>query len=233
MNESGAEHQRKKRAVFFEIENLAVNARQMIYDVIVSVLGDKGVELDRITFARHCSDGDIPGLVSRLLEKQKKTRLSEDKLLEDIEQGIKLSLADSGVKMSKGLSELIEKAQDNDIVLGGVAVYGHEVAAKLVENLGLQDIDLAIVEQGPVLRSAPMTDSWEKLAEKCGVEPPLCVAVTTGVKGHRSSLAAGMRSVVVYDDFTSYQDFSGADLATDKLDGEAVDSILGLLKQVL
>ncbi len=232
MSGSEAEHQQKKRSVFFEVENVAVNARRMVYDVMESVLGDKGVKLDRITFARHCSDCDISGFVSKLLEAQKKTRLSEDKIIEDIEQGIKLSLTDTGLKMSNGLSELIKKVQDNGFALGGVAMFGHEVAGKLMENLGLNDIDLTVVEQGSVLRPSPMTNAWEELAEKCGTEPPLSVAVTTGVTGHRSCLAAGMRSVVVYDDFTSYQDFSGADLTTDKLNSEAVDVVIDLLKQV-
>ncbi len=231
MNGSNAEHQQKKRGVLFELENVAVNARQLVYDVMESVLGDKGVKLDRPTFARHYSDGDIAGFVSAALKAQNKTRLSEDKLVGDIEQGIKLSLTDASLKMSDGLLELIKKAQDNGIAVGAISLFGNEVADKLLENPGLKDINLAVVEREVASRPWPLSDSWEALADKSGVEPPLCVAVTTGVTGHRSCLVAGMRSVVVHDDFTSWQDFGGADVVTDKLDSEVVDAALDLLRQ--
>jgi hypothetical protein len=228
---SSTETEKGNRGIVFELENVAVGARQMVYDVAENVLADKDVELSKALFARYYRDGNIQDLVHNVLEQTGKTRLSEDKLVQDIDEAVRLSLTDTGLKLSDGLSRLFEKAEGRGVAFGALGIFGQEVADKLVGNLGLDNTTIKVVgsESGP--RPAMPSESWEELVDGMGVKAPLSMAVTTGAPGHRSSLAAGLQTVVVYDEFTSFNDFGGADIITPELDDNTIDSALELLER--
>lgn len=218
-----------QRVVIFELGNIAIGARSIIYDVIENVLADKGVKMNKGIFVRFYKDGCLGEFIEKVLEDQDKTRLSSKKLIEDIEQGIRLSLTDSGVNMVKGLQNLLEKGQERGFVFGAVSNYDNDLTETLVENLGLKGMLVEIMCRAKGNEHWPVADTWTKLINTLNSKPQLCLAITTGSKAFRSAISAGAKCVVVPDDFTGHQDFGGADFVVDSLDDAIIEQAFSLL----
>ena len=109
---------RRPCALLFELENLAASGRGVTYDVLKSVLADKGIEVTHGSFVKFCLDSPLPVFLPRLLAREKKVRLSESKLLSEIREGINLSFRDGGVKLDKGLEKVIKDASSQGFLIG-------------------------------------------------------------------------------------------------------------------
>jgi beta-phosphoglucomutase-like phosphatase (HAD superfamily) len=85
-----------------------------------------------------------------------------------------------------------------------------ETAQALLTSIGLQDagIRLFCVEAGT--GAFPDEETWLRAARSEGGSVGAFVAVVSGETACRSALAAGFRCLSVPDEYTTFQDFSGA-----------------------
>jgi len=217
-------------AVLFELENVAGDGRRIVFDVLKSVLADKGVKLTPLVFSKECLQPSVSSFLPGLLQSVGKTRLSEQKLLAEITEGIKLSFAGGSTKLSPGAAKLMAAASEHGIARGAVSRLDEDVAAQLMERLGLAEGGVGLCCGSDDEDESITPEVWEKLARSLSVKPALCVAVVTSADACRSALAAGMRCVVVPDMFTAFQDFGGADEVADTLDDDTIRNILLLLE---
>ena len=107
------------RAVLVELENVAVKGRQIIFDVLKSVLADKDVKLTPVMFSRYCPQPLAKNFLPDLLDGTGKKRLSEGKLLAEVMQGIKLSLTDGTVKLDPSIKKILKRIDKHGIMMGG------------------------------------------------------------------------------------------------------------------
>ncbi|NQT94351.1 MAG: hypothetical protein HQ559_16450 [Lentisphaerae bacterium] len=220
--EVGQEATVRKAAVFFELEYVAVPGRRIMFDVLKSVLADKGAEITPILFSRHCLHAPIATSLTELLKAVGKTRLSAKKLASDIAEGIRLSLADGGTKLNPGLARLLAAANERGMSAGALSGLNSSAATEMSGNLGLLDLGVIVLSDCVEDRVFPTRDSWLKLAGETKTGPLNCLAVASSAVGCRSAVSAGMKCVAVPDQYTEFQDFGGADHVTAELDDETI-----------
>lgn len=223
------DQEQPQTAVLLELENVAVNGRQIIYDVFKSVLADKTMKLTPLMFSRYCLDPSSKDFLQALLEVMGKKRLSHEKLLAEITQGIKLSFTDGTVKLESGFKKVLKRATEHNTLVGVLSGLDEETARQLMTKLGLDNMAANLFSYASEDRNFPTSDAWLKLAKNLSIPPYMCIVVATGSASCRAALSGGMKCVVVPDKFTSFQDFSGTDYMIDVLNDAAVEQIFALL----
>ena len=218
------------RAILFELENVAVKGRQIIYDVLKSVLAAKGVEMGRLMFSRYCICLPVKHFFSDLLASAGKTRLSADKLLAEITEGIKLSLTDGSLKLDSALVKVLKAAAGRNVHAGALSCLDGETSQQLMTKLGLADMGVRLHSSSCRDNNCSGADTWLKLAKHVSIPSSRCLVLATSSSSCKAALSAGMRCIVIPDTFTSFQDFGGADYVLGALSEIAVEDIFGLLQ---
>ena len=111
-----------------------------------------------------------------------------------------------------GIRELMLAAANADIPLGVASNSGFGWVNDGFERLGLRNFVRAIVTRDMVLNPKPAPDVYLKTAETLQVSPAFSVALEDSEPGCRAAKAAGMRAVVIPNQFSERQDLSVADL---------------------
>jgi beta-phosphoglucomutase-like phosphatase (HAD superfamily) len=217
-----------REAILLEFENVAFNGRQVMFDVLKSLLADKDVKLTPVMYSRYCIDRPMSEALPALLKSVAKTRGSAEKLASEASRGLQLSLTGGTAKPHETVAGLLRQAVEAGIRVGLLTVLDDVAASKLAAALGLSDEQIAALTFSRAA-GTPETSDWSALAARMNMDTSLCVAVTTSQKSCFGALAAGMRCVAVPDALTEFQSFSGADVVYDAPEGLQVKEMLGLL----
>lgn len=111
-----------------------------------------------------------------------------------------------GPTAAPGAASLVKKATTTV----AITWLPEETARTLVETLGLQDAGIQLFCVESVSLAFPDAETWRKAARVAGGGTSGFVAVASSESATRAALAAGFRVLAVPDEFTSFQDFSGA-----------------------
>ena len=214
-------------AILFEFDNLAIAGREIAFAVAKRVFGAKGVAVTHAVYAQHMLDRPPAAYLHRLLKSCNKTRLSEDKLASELTDGMAKALAGIPPKASPGLKQLLDVAGRRGDALGAFSFHPRATVEAILERCGLGDAGVSpvCVTGGG---AASDRDAWLRAAASVSVAPQHCIAIATSARSCAAAVSAGIRTVAVPDLYTSFQDFGGADLVVDEIDGAAVKRILGL-----
>lgn len=68
-----------------------------------------------------------------------------------------------------------------------------------------------VLANGDYPRAKPAPDPYETARQRFGATTEECLVIEDSERGLRSAVAAGIRCAVVYNEFTSHQDFSQAE----------------------
>jgi len=220
----------KKSAVLFELENIAVGARQMVFEATKKSLADKGVKLTPALFSRYCLTHSFSHGIGELLESAGKGRVSKDKLASDVLAEVKSTLLNESATVAPGLKELLKHAVDKGVAVGALSCLDRDTALQLLGKLKLDGEVSAVLPYACDDKNHPSADAWLKLARNMSMTPGACVAVATSAIAAKAALTSSMKCVAVPDAFTQCQDFGGADYVADVLDATVVDTIFSLLE---
>ena len=97
---------------------------------------------------------------------------------------------------------------------------------KLLINLGLNNYNIDVIIPNEINDIFPKADDWLKMLKQANIEDKTIVAFVSSQLACKGALTAGASCVVVPDDFTEFQDFSGSKFILDKLSDENPDLIL-------
>ncbi len=216
-------------ALLFELENVGFQGRKVVFDVLKSVLADKDMKLTPVLFSRCCVDKSVEEGLPQLLELLGHPRVSSEKLVPEIAQGIRASLVDNTPKSPAALAGLLKQAQADGYRVGVVSDMDLDAATQLYAKL-----DIGEPEDGAVIASESDTgttdaQAWKAAARSMDALIPSCVVLTTSSRSTHAAVAAGMRCIVIPDEYTSFQDFGGTDLILDSLDDGSAKDILDTL----
>ncbi len=223
------EEEHQSFALLFELDNLAAGRRRITYDVLKGLLDDSNTDLTPSVFSRYCLKPTADQYLEELLDVLGRKRLSKDKLAGEISDGVRLSMEDSGVKLKAELAGLFQKTGDANVHVGALTMLDEEAGQRLLERLGLADMQIQLLPSSPGGRNFPTADVWLKLAKLLGASRGSCTVVATCHTSCKAALSAGMRCVVVPDEFTAFQDFGGADLVVDTFDSAAVEDVMEIV----
>jgi len=209
------------RAVLFDLENVAVQGHQLLYNTLGEVLAGKKVKLTQPLFSRFCLDATLYECVCGLLTFEDKKGVRRDKLVAQVGERLKARLTAGDLKLDPALAGLLKAASARGILSGALSCLDPETAEKLAGDLGLSEMGVSLLPAGCENNNGPGADGWLKLARKMSVQPALCGVIASSAWPCKTALAAGMRCVALLNKFSSFQDFGGADLVVEALDDVA------------
>ncbi len=130
----------------------------------------------------------------------------------------------AGVPPRRGVARLIDEALARGVAIGvASAANGDAVRAVLRGALGNRvDRFDTILAGDDVKNKKPAPDIYLQTVGRLGVPKDKCVVVEDSLVGMKAALAAGLRVVVTYTDYTKDQDFTGAHLVLPSM-GEVGD----------
>ncbi len=106
------------------------------------------------------------------------------------------------VNMKTGAKEFLKKAYDKGIKIGIATSNSSELVSYMMERHGIRDYFQAIRTSCEVPRGKPYPDVYLKVAEDLGVKPSECFAFEDTVAGSTAAKSAGMRVIVIEDEFS-------------------------------
>jgi len=218
-----------RRALLFELENVAFEGHNVLYNTVKKTLAAKDAKLSEVLFTRFCLDSTVGAFLPDLLNALGRRQLSADKLREQIGEQYTKALTVDGRKMNAGLGRILDAAEKKCAV-GALSCLEQDAAEAIGKQPDLTRLGVIMRARDPDQTECSSRDGWRKLANDLAVFPSLCVAITTNAAACRSALAAGMRVVVCPSKYAQCQDFGGADAVFDELSGAAVDFVMASLE---
>ncbi|HEX8980715.1 MAG TPA: HAD-IA family hydrolase [Parasulfuritortus sp.] len=122
-------------------------------------------------------------------------------------------LADGGIPLRPGVKRLLEEARAAGLTLAiATTTTPDNVTALLRHSLAEDSPDwFAVIAAGDIVPAKkPAPDIYAWALEKLGLSAEECVAFEDSRNGIRSSMGAGLRTVVTVNDYTREDDFEGA-----------------------
>jgi beta-phosphoglucomutase-like phosphatase (HAD superfamily) len=206
-----AETETVQISMLFELENIAVAGRRVLFDVLKSTLGDKGVKLTPVMFSRYCIHASPDVYLPSVFEAAGKKTGPDAKLLNEVNQGQKLSLLDGSVKLNKRFKTVLDHAASEKVTIGALTSLDQDTATQLMSKLGFDKLGVELLCIPASDRDFPTADAWLKLAKQMSTNPQLCMVYSSSTTACKAGLSAGMRCVAIPDEYTNFQDFGGAD----------------------
>lgn len=225
--ESEVAEELNRKALLFELDNVALKGRELVFDVLSGLLEEKGIKLSFGMFCQYCLYPPVKSYIPGILSGAGKNRFSPEKLAMEINDAVMMMFVDGNIKIADEFAGLLDSAKRAGAELGTFSVFEEESTGKILEKTGLKEVFAHCDSRDG--KDLPSSDTWLKLAKKMKVPPSCCVVVASSSRSCKAALSAGMRCVVLADKFTSFQDFGGADWVTEAVDDYTVERVLGLL----
>jgi len=167
--------------------------------------------------------------VENIMKTVGKKTTAIEKLASNVDAYLKAFYEKDAV-LDSGLKKLIDAAQKRNVPVIAFTALPKEIAVALMDRLGLTEKGVELVVADEVKPSFPRADSWLKMMKKCKREKATLIAVVSSQTACKGGLTAGATIVAVPDEFTDFQDFSGAKVVlnslTDMKPGEILDLTL-------
>lgn len=214
-------------AIIVELESTATGGRRAAFDIIKHELGG-GINLSHAVFA-HYGGQTSPRFYLDGLAEQLGVQGSVEALKDTVMRKLAERLASDKVALPAGLDKLLNAGVQQGCKIGVVTSLPEDAAQIVFDRLGLAAKGAHLF---PVIgheEHFPGADVWLKVAKGVGRASRHCIAVVDCQFSCKTALSAGMRCLVLPDEFTSYQDFGGADLILDSWDDMSAKEILSAL----
>ena len=210
--------------LLFEIENVAAGGRKALFDAVKKAVSEAGGKLTPSTFSRYALDPSPESYAEIVLQASEAKSADTDAFATAVRASLD-AYFQNRAELNPGLGKLIKAAQDLGIVVGVVSSLSEEAAGHLLGRLGLTDT-AKVFQVKDLEKGYPRADSWLKASKQFGRSARNCIVVASCMTACKSALSAGMRCIVVTDEYTSHQDFSGADIVLDTWDEMSAKEIL-------
>ncbi len=128
-------------------------------------------------------------------------------------------LESNAIPLRPGVERLLREARAAGIRLAiATTTTPQNVTALHANALGDHGLGwFEVIGAGDVVATKkPAPDIYHYVLEKMQLEATRCVAFEDSHNGIRASLAAGLKTVVTYNDYTRHDDFTGASLVLDQ-----------------
>ena len=129
------------------------------------------------------------------------------------------SLAERGIPLRPGVERLLTEARDAGLRLAIATTTTPANVTALLESLLPGKLGwFEVIGAGDVVPAKkPAPDIYRYVLNELRLSPDRCIAFEDSEQGLRSSLAAGLKTIVTVNPYTTGQDFSGASLVVDNL----------------
>ncbi len=228
-NDVKAEEKKAKatHALIFELEYVAAKTRSVEFESIKSAVKTKGVELTPILFSRSGMSPLHRSAVTDVLKQAGKKTDAIEKAVAEVDKTV-AAYCENTAELDKGLEKLIKATQSRGIPVIAFTALPADVAKKLMSKLGLDAKGVELIIPDEVKATFPRADNWLKMLKQCDKEDVTLVAVVSSQTACKGALTAGAACIVVPDEYTVFQDFSGAKMVLESLSDAKPQEILDL-----
>ena len=216
--------------LIFDLDTLACNGHDVLFNVLKKVIGKKGTKFTKFYFSKVCIARNLNSLVPELIEEFKMKKAVEEELIEEVKSEYARALINDS-KVVAGLLDLVKTAQKKDFAVGVFSNLDEESAQLLLEKVGLAESDVTLCPYSPRTINSFIGEHWRRLAVQLSVAPGSCIAITSDNNSCKAALSSGMRVVVLPTDISSFQDFGGANMIVDELSSSVIKEALKLLER--
>lgn len=206
-------------AILFQLEDVAVSGRKTAYDVLTGLLKKHKMVFAPGLFAKHGLSSPPPSYLPALMSTAGADAARAQQLADEAVEEIHAKLRKAG-EPHPLLEKILKAAQDQHIACGAVTALPEEKADDLLSKLGLAKLGVELFAYKDVDEDFPGPNTWLKAAKAMGQNPMHCSVLAGNMTSCKAALSADMRCVVLPDEFTSFQDYSGADMVIE--DGDDV-----------
>ena len=209
-----AEGASAKSALLFEMDNVALGARQIRYEILAGILKDQRIELTPIQFSRHSLHPAPAVYMPAFLAAMKYTAATPDQVVERLNGETTSRLMQKTTVISDGLIKWMEATQARGAAIACVSMLPQASADAVAAHLGFDRWGVQVYSGLPSVdnKGFPRAEHWLKISRVIGRNPKRCLALVSNMATAKTALAAMMNVVAVTDEFTEYQDFCGANL---------------------
>ncbi|HKL22821.1 MAG TPA: hypothetical protein VJ904_13520 [Tichowtungia sp.] len=228
-----AEVEGKKKArevLFFELETLAVSGRAAMFEALQKVMKSKDMDVTKALFAKCGLTARPAAAIQALIDDSGRNLTTGDQLAEQAETAMKKFFADEA-ELNQALPPLIQAAQARDIEVVALSPWGEDQAAELMTKLGLDELGVDRVALDCQDAVFPRADHWLRFLKQREQDTIPVIALVTSAGACRGAMTAGATVVAIPDEYTTFEDFSGAKIILDSLDEMKPAELLDLVSR--
>ncbi len=214
--------------LLFQLEDVVVNGRKAAFAALKKLFAEQKLELTPALFGKYAVSSTPQVCVPEMLETAGGKKTAADKLIEAANESIATHLSGAAAPLP-ALTKVLAAAKERQISMGAITALPDGTAESILAKSGLTEMGVSLFVHKDVNRPFPGPDIWLKTAKAMNQRARKCSVIAGNGLSCKSALSADMRCVVVTDEFTSFQDFSGANLVLEKLEDASAKEILEAL----
>lgn len=213
--------------LIFELEGAAVDGRAKLFESAKQVFQKAGIALTDRQLARYCTHGALPQIVTKLVEEAGAGKLgpeAADQILAAYHDSFR-----GGAQVHPLFAAFLAETARRGIRATAITILPEDIAQSVLERSGLaaQGVELHVFVEAE--RHFPRVDCWMKVVRQVAKSPRSCIAIAGCRDSGKSALSSGMRCVVIPDQFTGHQDFSGVDAVLESAEDQSPSALLDIL----
>jgi beta-phosphoglucomutase-like phosphatase (HAD superfamily) len=202
-----------KSALIFEMDNVALGARRIRYEVLAGILKEQGIELTPILFSRYCLHPAPSIYMPKFLEAMGYAAAKPEQVVERLNGETTSRLMQKTTLVSEGLIKWMEAAVARGAAIACASMLPQASCDAVAEHLGFDRWNVQVYSGLPLDNKVfPRAEHWMRIAKAIGRTPKRCLALVSSMATTKTALAAMLNVVAVTDEFTEFQDFCGANL---------------------
>lgn len=225
-----SEKTKAREVLFFELEYVAVNGRQLMFDTLKQVLKSKDIDVTPALFAR-CGLTPRPGkAIQAMIEASGRNLTTGEQLSEQAENLLAKAFAEKAVP-AKELPAIIKASQERNIQVVALSVWPEAVARELMKKAGLDALGVDLVAMDSTDPIFPRADHWLRILKQRGQENIPLIAIVASRAACKGALTAGATAIALPDAYTAFEDFTGAKVVLDTLGDLPAKELLELVSR--
>lgn len=225
-----AEKSKAREVLFFELEYVAVNGRQLMFDTLKQVMKSKEIDVTSTLFSRYGLTPRPGKAIQAMIESTGRNLTTGDQLAEQAENILAKAFAEKAV-LIKELPALIKAAQERNIQVVALSAWPETVAKELMKKTGLADLGVDLVAMDSTDPIFPRADHWLRILKQRGQENVPLITIVSSRAACKGALTAGATCIVLPDAYTAFEDFTGAKAILDTLGDMSAKELLDLVSR--
>jgi len=202
-------------AVIIELEGSLTGGRRMLFDTLKKLLKKEKLNLNEATFIRQALGpaplDAIPELISALDGEGVSTDKMQAALLEALTSG------EAELSPAPMLRKLLDAAKKRNLPVVAISCLPPEAAEAVLKKSILVDLGVTLHDACGTAGSCPSKKEWQAVCHGLSRMPHRCFAlVSTGAACH-AALSVDLRVIAIADEFTTAQDFGGAEAVAESV----------------
>lgn len=208
--EKSAENVAERRAVIFELENVAVNGRKVLFDAVAEALGACDKELTKPLFSRFCIHEPVSVFVPKLCDFIGINSKSAGKVAKHIEGSMDNFWGSKDLSFMDGFEDFLKQAHTNGLEPIALTSLTKKQSAAVMKGLDVDEGEVDVHSFAGSDSVVARADTWMQVATDRDLNPRVCIGIASSGRACKAVIAADLHCLVIPDEYTEHEDFSGA-----------------------